>query len=73
MSELILELHITPAQLLRYYRGEARQVQARALTGQTVQFPASALQRHVDATGINGRFRLEFNDERKFMGLERVL
>lgn len=72
MPELTLELHLTPAQLLQYYRGDARVVQARAVSGEVVQFPAAALQRHVTAEGINGFFRIEFDAARKFRSLERL-
>jgi hypothetical protein len=72
MPELRLELHLTPADLLKYYRGDVRVVQARALTGQTVQFPASALQRHVTAEGVHGLFRIEFDAAFKFRAFDRV-
>lgn len=72
MPNLDLELHITPGQLLSYYRGYSRAVQARAISGQIVQFPASALQRHVTPDGIHGRFRIEFDAKFKFVALERV-
>jgi len=60
MPELVVELHLTPADLLKYYRGDVRVVQARAVSGQSIQFPASALQRHVTIEGVHGLFRLEF-------------
>lgn len=72
MPDLIIELNLTAGQVLQYYRGTAQVVQARATTGQVVQFPANVLQRHVTQDGIRGRFRLEFDANRKFVGLVRL-
>jgi len=72
MPELVVEIHLTPADLLKYYRGDARVVEARAVTGQSIQFPATALQRHVTAEGVHGLFRLEFDAAFKFKSFERV-
>jgi hypothetical protein len=72
MPDLIIELNLNPGQLLQYYRGAAQVVQARAANGQVVQFPANVLQRHVTKDGIHGQFRLEFDANRKFLGLVPV-
>ena len=72
MPQLILQLDISAAEMLRYYRGEALSVRARATNGQTVQFPAAALQRLVTPDGIHGRFRIEFDQNYKFVRLEPV-
>lgn len=69
MPDLILDLHISADRMLAYYRGEARTVHARATNGQTVQFPASVLQKHVGKDGIHGRFRMEFDENHKFVQL----
>lgn len=71
MPHLEIELHLTRGQLLQYYRG-VRSVQARATNGQLVQFPANTLQRYVSEDGIHGRFRLEFDENRKFLGLVKT-
>jgi len=71
MPALILELHITAEHFLDYYRGTARTVHATAVNGQTVIFPASALQRHVTREGIHGWFALEFDDHPRFIRLDR--
>jgi hypothetical protein len=72
MPSLVLELRISVDDLLDYYRGMARTVHAVAVTGQTVNFPASALQRHVTEQGVHGWFRLEFDADQKFIRLERL-
>lgn len=72
MPDLILDLHISADQMMAYYRGDARIVRTRAVNGQTVQFPASVLQRLVSKDGIHGRFRMEFDENHKFVRLEPV-
>jgi Protein of unknown function (DUF2835) len=72
MPELIIELNLSAEKLLAYYRGEIRGVQARAITGQTVQFPVAALQKLISSDGIHGQFRIEFDENHKFVRLEPV-
>jgi hypothetical protein len=72
MPELLIDLRFNSDQVLRYYRGEVLTVRARATNGQTIQFPASALQRFILQDGVRGRFRLVFDDNNKFVALEQV-
>ena len=72
MPSLNIELHLRSDQMLDYYRGAARNVIALAANGQTVQFPAAALQQHVTTEGVHGWFRLEFDQTHKFVHLERI-
>lgn len=72
MPSLILELHIPAERMLDYYRGVARMVHAMAINGQTVSFPAAALQRHVTLDGVHGWFELEFDGSRKLIRLDRA-
>jgi len=65
-------LRITPEKYLDYYRGRVTQVIVRASTGQTIQFPASLLQKFVTPEGINGKFVLTSDDRNKIVGLEAV-
>jgi hypothetical protein len=73
MPELILDLNISTDEMLAYYRGKARTVRARATNGQTVRFPASVLQRHVTPRGVHGQFRMEFDENHKFVRLEPLV
>ncbi|HAV62360.1 MAG TPA: DUF2835 domain-containing protein [Verrucomicrobiales bacterium] len=71
MPHLTIDLKISADELLEYYRGTARTVHAIATNGQTVDFPASALQRHITKDGIHGRFRLRFDEHHKLLSLEK--
>ncbi len=65
-------LNIHAAELLRYYRGEATQVEVRAGDGRLVRFPAINLRPFVTAEGVHGRFVLRFDAEQRFVALERL-
>jgi hypothetical protein len=72
MNRYEFHLDISPEQYLDYYRGAVHHVLARSTTGQTVQFPASLLQRFVTTEGIHGRFVLTCDQDHKCTGLERA-
>lgn len=69
---VIVEMHISAEEYLRYYKGSASTVFATAVDGRRVQFPAKILQGMVDHTGITGRFLISFNQEGKFENIERL-
>ena len=72
MNRYEFHLHISPEAYLDYYRGAVRQVVARCTAGQTVQFPASLLQRFVTPEGIHGVFVLTCDEHHKIAGFERL-
>lgn len=71
MNPYEFTLSVPPEKYLDYYRGKIRQVVVRCTTGQTVQFPASLLQKFVTPEGIRGRFVLTTNGNHKVVSLER--
>ena len=72
MKSYEFHLQISPARYLDYYRGTVRHVIARCSTGQTIQFPASLLQKFVSAEGINGKFILTSEDDHKGLDLKKI-
>jgi hypothetical protein len=72
MNRYVFHLRISPEQYLDYYRGTVKNVVVRATNGQTVQFPASRLQRFVATEGIHGDFVLTCDDNHKCISLQRV-
>lgn len=72
MAQLLVDLAISPDELLRLYRGQARVVQARALDGTRVKFPANCLRPFVTEQGVQGRFVLEFDAAYKLKGFSRL-
>jgi len=71
MTQFDFNLRITPEQYLPYYRGTVRHVIVRCSTGQTVQFPASLLQKFVRKEGIHGHFVLTCDENNKCVDLQR--
>jgi len=65
-------LSISPERYLDYYRGTVRHVVARCVTGQTVQFPASLLQKFVSSAGISGKFCLTCDENNKCLDLQKI-
>ena len=72
MNRYAFHLRISPEQYLDYYRGTVRHVIVRSSNGQTVQFPASLLQRFVVKEGIYGDFVLVCDDNNKCLDLQRA-
>ncbi len=72
MNEIRFRLEISAQEYLRYYQGEVDAVQVTIAGGRTIQFPASVLQKHVDQSGVNGSFRIIFDDNNKMISMERV-
>ncbi|MCS4502996.1 hypothetical protein KBTX_03031 [wastewater metagenome] len=72
MPVLTLRLAISRSEWLSYYRGDARDVVARAEDGRRVRFPASVLHRHATHDGIHGRFELAYGDDGRFVALRRL-
>jgi hypothetical protein len=71
MNRYQFQLHISPAAYLDYYRGTILHVIAQCASGQTVQFPASLLQRFVITEGIHGAFVLTCDENNKCISLQR--
>ena len=72
MPSLRVSLDIPAERFLAWYEGSVRNVVARSEDGLTVQFPASVLQRFVSAEGIHGDFLLTYDDDNKFVSIEKV-
>jgi hypothetical protein len=67
-----VELAIPAAELLKLYRGQARNVSVLASDGRRILFPAQALKPHVRHDGVYGRFVIIVNADNKLLSIERV-
>ena len=72
MQHFQFQLQLSPERYLDYYRGTVRHVVVRCTTGQTVQFPASLLQRHVTKEGIQGVFILTCDENNRCVDLQKL-
>jgi len=72
MRELRFRLHLSRNEALRYYRGLASTVVVRAETGQTLSFPAQHIRPFVNAAGVNGLFKIRFDNTNKLESIQRI-
>ncbi len=68
----IFDLNIPRDEVLKFYAGDARQVNAVARTGQRVMFPAAILRPFVATDGVRGTFRLRVNVAHRLETFERL-
>ena len=65
-------LAISAEKYLAYYRGIARDIDARSDDDRNVRFPASAVQSFLTHEGIFGHFEIQFDENNKLIGVKRV-
>ena len=72
MPSVVVWIDLSADELLRYYRGEAKNVLAVSEDGRTVRFPASLLRTFVPKTACRGGFCWTLT-RRPFLGAQRLL
>jgi hypothetical protein len=72
VRQYTFSLHITPDSWSEFYRKPSSNVVATTQDGQTVQFKARHLQRHVTRDGIRGIFCLTIDRNNDFLSLDRL-
>lgn len=65
-------ISISPEEYVKAYQAPGKTVWAVDGEGRSIRFPANILRPFVEHDGIRGSFRIEFNDQGKFSGIERV-
>jgi len=65
-------LQISAHKYMEYYSGEVRDVVAVASDGRRIRFPANLLRPFVGQDGIHGEFVIEFNDDNKFVAINKL-
>ncbi len=68
---IVIGLNIDSEELLKLYRGSAREVVARSLDGQNIRFPAEVLKPFVTHNGVQGQFALVVDASNKLVDLRR--
>lgn len=72
MNQIRFYLNLSAEKYLSYYQGVARAVSVVSVDGRRVRFPAEHLRPYVGRDGVHGEFVLRFDDNNKFIGLERI-
>ena len=71
MYRLRFSLALTAEQYLAYYKGHAKVASVVTDTGHRIEFPAEHLRHFLTHTGINGRFEITFDEQNRFIDLQR--
>ncbi|MEH6627700.1 MAG: DUF2835 domain-containing protein [Motiliproteus sp.] len=72
MQQITVSLKISPDEYLKHYRGNANFVNARAIDGRSVRFPAKILKPFITREGVCGVFVICFDDEGKFQSIHQL-
>ncbi|PSF11641.1 DUF2835 domain-containing protein [Marinobacter shengliensis] len=72
MQQIIVDISISPDEWIKLYQGVATDVRTTARDGRSVRFPARILSRFFLKDGIQGSFRILFDDQGKFAAIERL-
>ena len=72
MQQIIVDISISPDEWIKLYQGVATDVRTTARDGRSVRFPARILSRFFLKDGIQGSFRILFDNQGKFASLERL-
>ena len=69
---VLVDIRISEDDYLMHYQGSVSQVSAIAHDGRRIQFPSKILQPFVLHNGIQGTFAIHFDEQHKFVSIERV-
>lgn len=72
MPALSFRLNLDPEALKAIYRGQAPVVLARTEDGRRLRFPAEHLRPFITRDGVQGCFRLEFDQHNKIVNLQQL-
>ena len=72
MHTIVIDLAINPEEYLKNYQLPGINVVAKSLDGRVVHLPATILRNFVTRDGVNGRFRIHFNDEGKYQAIDKL-
>lgn len=72
MPAVVVSLNIPRDEYLRVYQGAARSVLAWDSLGRKISFPVNVLQPFVSHEGVQGKFRLEFDEQNRFVAIKRI-
>ena len=72
MYSIIVDLTITADEYAKRYQLAGAVVLAQSRDGRSVRFPANILQPFVNHSGISGSFNIQFDDNGKFSGIEKL-
>lgn len=72
MRYVIIDLAISRDEYMKYYRGQALQITARARDGRIVRLPASVMRQYITLSGLQGSFAVYYDDHGRLQQIDRL-
>ena len=72
MPSVYVRLNMSVSECLEFYTSQAPNAKTNTVDGRSVIFPRRLLRNMVDANGIHGLFRINYNSQGQFVSIERV-
>lgn len=72
MAVIVIDVSLSAYKYKEMYRGTIKNLVANSRDGRTVQLPLKVFQPFLTHHGIYGTFKVEFDDNRKLVGIEKV-
>ena len=72
MRQVVVSLTIDADEYIKLYQGRAKSVYTHSLDGKSIRFPATILQPFVTRAGIQGTFRILFDENNRFTSIEAM-
>lgn len=69
---LRFRLALSAEKYLAYYKGKAQFIMARSIDNRSIKFPANAIRSFLTHEGIYGLFEIEFDENNKLVGIEKI-
>lgn len=72
LRAVLIRLAIPAEEYQRLYMGAVRDVLAHSEDGRRIRFPAMILRPYVTHSGVYGVFKILFDDNNRFQGIEKI-
>jgi polygalacturonase len=72
MNTIRFSLRLSDRELMKYYKGRARNVIVEDSKGMTVQFPVNILRPFVQHGGVHGVFEMTVDNHNKFVDIKKI-
>lgn len=72
MPSVYVRLKMSVSECLEFYQSQAPNARTYTIEGRSVIFPRRLLRTMVDSQGINGLFRITYDDQGHFVSIEKV-
>lgn len=72
MAKIVLDISVSAFKFKEMYKGTAKNLIAKSRDGRNVQLPLTIFTSFVTHQGLYGTFEVEFDDNRKLVGINKV-